>query len=367
MHVNGTADLDFDRFWRQNALCRARLDGSASRPALELMFEELLLTGIMPDLDFERYYTDLVYRSRQHRRANDRFEMELGIRPYGEDRLIYMKGALEVRLGARRELTRSGTAWLQPAIETVDQLSAWIDRTGAIDLRTEPVPESWRRDGEAFATATGGTVSFIPSMTGPVTMAGALLGQMNLCLWAMDQPDLMDRFFAVLCTKQIEFFEALHQEENGRIPRDGIGINDDCCYLFSPTLYDRYCAPYLTKLFQAFAPEPGHRRRQHSDSAMGHLMGILRGLGVNEVNFGPELHPLEIRQAMPEAVIVGQMPPFLLRNGGLGEIADIVRRDYEALGKVNAVQGPAGVVAGGTPFRSLRAYMAAVQGLAEGC
>jgi len=365
MRVNETPELDFNRFWTENALCRQRLDGSAPRPALELMFEEFFLAGILPDLDFQRYYTDLVYRSGRNRQANDRLEKEIGIRPYAEDRLSYMKGALEVRLGARRTLATGHTAWLQPTIETIDQLSAWIDRTGGIDLRTEPIPESWRQDGEALATATGGTVSFIPSMTGPVTMAGALLGQMNLCLWAVDQPDLMDRFFAVLCVRQIEFFEALHREERGAVPRDAIGINDDCCYLFSPALYERYCAPYLAKLFQAFAPGPHHRRRQHSDSAMGHLMGILRDLGVNEVNFGPEIHPLDIRRAMPDALTVGQMPPLVLRNGNAEMIIDIVRRDHDALGRINTVLGPAGVVAAGTPLANLRTYMAAVQGLAE--
>ena len=203
-----TPDLDLEDFWQENALCLRQLDGGAPRPGLVLMFEEYFLTGVLPELNSERYYTDLSYRGQQHRRANDRFEKEMGLRPYPENRLSYMKGALEVRLGARRELTTSGTAWLLPAVETADQFAKWVDRVANLDLREEPVPTAWRQDQEAFTAATGKAVSFLPSMTGPVTMASALLGLTDLCLWAMDEPESMDEFFAVLCTRQIEFFEA---------------------------------------------------------------------------------------------------------------------------------------------------------------
>ena len=146
------------------------------------------------------------------------------------------------------------------------------------------------------------------------------------------------------------------------MPRDGFGVNDDNCFLFPPQVYEQLCAPFLARVFSEFAPDPAHRRRQHSDSAMGHLMGILGDLGVNEVNFGPTLHPLEIRKAMPQAVIHGQMPPFTLRDGTPEEIVEIVRRDIESVGGDGGlVECPAGCVLIGTPLENILTYMWAVQ------
>jgi uroporphyrinogen decarboxylase len=344
-------------FWREN--------NSGRQIRLVWMFEESFLFDMLPAVDSPRYYTDLVYRLGQHVAANDILEREIGCRPYPEGYLTYMKGALEIRLGGRRELSPNGPAWIHPAVASLEDLPRWIDHVASLDLRSDPVPDEWRQEKESFETATGRIVSLLPSTTGPVTLAGTLLGQTQLCMWVMDAPELMQNFFEILCAKQIDFYTALMDEEIGEVPRCGVGINDDCCCLFSPNLYECYCVPYLQRLFDAFAPTPECKRRQHSDSAMGHLMPILNGLGINEVNFGPSLLPSEIRQAMPSATIHGQMPPMLLRNGSPEDIDAIVTRDAEALGKTGWCESPAGVVVAGTPYGNLRAYMHAVSSLAN--
>lgn len=325
-----------------------------------LMFEEHFLFGLRPDVEPQRYYADLRYRLECHVRANNELEATLGYRPYREDRLVYMKGALEVRLGARRDVNDHG-AWLHPSIAEISDVRRWIGDTVHLDLRTEPVPDRWRREAEAFSAATGKSATLRSSITGPVTLAAALLGPTNLCLWAMLEPDLMSDFFSLLCSKQIEFYESLAMEEDGAIERDGIGVNDDLCSMFSPELYERLCVPYLARLFRAFAPRPGHRRRQHSDSGMAHLLPQLRDLGVNEVNVAPDAHPVEIRSVMPKAHIHGQMHPLLLRNGTPQEIGERVNRDVQALRGSPWTPAPVGVVAAGTPLRNLRAYIEAVE------
>ena len=121
-------------------------------------------------------------------------------------------------------------------------------------------------------------------------------------------------------------------------------------------------APMLARLFAEFAPAPQHRRHQHSDSDMGHLMSILNDLGVNAVNLGPNIRPADIRRAMPKAVIEGQMPPFTLRNGTRNEIITLVRRDIDEAGADGGlVECTAGSVAGGTPLENILLYMWAVE------
>lgn len=195
-------------------------------------------------------------------------------------------------------------------------------------------------------------------------MACNLLGTTNTCMFIMDEPDVMDAFFKVTAEKYIEFYETVYRLDRGTLPQNGFGVNDDDCYLFPPKQYERFCAPFLNTLFQKFAPNPGDLRRQHSDSNMAHLMGILNDLGVNEVNFGPEIPAEEIRKAMPDAYIHGQIPPFLLRNGTRDEIFEAVKHDFDSVGADGGLCiSLAGVVPESTPLENIRFLMEAVDTL----
>ena len=345
--------MDVKKFWKEN------WDGV--RVPLVLMFEEYYLFGALPETVSKQYYTDLECRHACEKKFNNLAEQEIGIRPFNEEKLIYMKGALEVRLGAQRIVDSGETAWIHPAVQSKEELSGWITKTAELDLRNDPVPEDWKSEADSFTEKTGVRVTYIPSTTGPVTMAAGLLGTTELCMWSMDVPDLMADFFEILCQKQIEFNEGVSLMEGGEIKRTGIGINDDSCCLFSPPMYEQYIVPYLEKLFNAFAPDQRHKRRQHSDSAMGHLMPLLNQLGVNEVNLGPSIHPSDIREAMPDAMIHGQMPPNTLRNGTEEDIRKTVQRDFDALGYEKFMESTAGVTSAGTPWENIRYYMKAVE------
>ncbi len=345
--------MNVKQFWQENK--------KGNRVPLVLMFEEYFLFGVLPETDTKRYYIDLEYRHASEKEFNNLAEQEIGIRPFNENKLIYMKGALEVRLGAKRVVDSGETAWIHPTVHSREELSEWIETYEKTDLRNNAVPETWANEGDLFTDKTGIPVTYLPSTTGPVTMAAAIVGTTELCMWCMDDPGLMKSFFTVLCQKQIEFIEGNQLRENGEIFRTGIGINDDSCCLFSPLMYEQFIAPYLEKLFSVFAPDPEGKRRQHSDSAMGHLMPILREFGVNEVNLGPSIHPAEIREAMPDAMIHGQMPPMTLRNGTEDEIRAVVQRDFDALGYDKFAESTSGVMSAGTSWENIRLYMKAVE------
>jgi hypothetical protein len=206
--------MDVKKFWKEN------WDGV--RVPLVLMFEEYYLFGALPETVSKQYYTDLEYRHACEKKFNNLAEQEIGIRPFNEEKLIYMKGALEVRLGAQRIVDSGETAWIHPAVQSKEELSGWITKTAELDLRNDPVPEDWKSEGDFFTEKTGIPVTYGPGTTGPVTMAAALLGTTELCMWSMDYPELIADFFQVLCQKQIEFNEGVSLMEGNEIKRTGM-------------------------------------------------------------------------------------------------------------------------------------------------
>jgi uroporphyrinogen decarboxylase len=119
--------------------------------------------------------------------------------------------------------------------------------------------------------------------------------------------------------------------------------------------------PVLETVLEAMAPGDA-RRYQHSDSAMGHLLEEQRALGINAVNYGPEVDAGRIRAALPDAMIYGQLPPFLLRNGSPEEIRQRVRSDFEkAGGNGGLIVATAGSLAAGTGVGRMRWLMKVVE------
>jgi uroporphyrinogen decarboxylase len=141
----------------------------------------------------------------------------------------------------------------------------------------------------------------------------------------------------------------------------GWWITDDNAALFNRRLYREYCFPVLRQVLDAFAPGDA-RRYQHSDSAVGHLLEMQYDLGIRAVNYGPTVDAGLIRAKMPEAYIIGQMPPFLLRNGSPEEIRAQVRSDFLKAGASGGLEiATAGSLAAGTGLGRMRWLMQVVQ------
>jgi uroporphyrinogen decarboxylase len=194
---------------------------------------------------------------------------------------------------------------------------------------------------------------------GPATIMTSVLSPDVYFYWSVDHPELLERFRDILAEKMVVFNKIL-REFSGN---DELGwwITDDNSALFSPKLYATYCAPVLAHVLDALAPGDVVRY-QHSDSAMGHLLDQQLALGINEVNYGPEVDAAYIRQKMPNAWIRGQMPPFLLRNGSPQEIEDRVVNDFDKAGASGGLEvTTAGSLAAGTGVGRMRWFMQVVQ------
>jgi hypothetical protein len=95
---------------------------------------------------------------------------------------------------------------------------------------------------------------------------------------------------------------------------------------------------------------------------MGHLLDFQRELGINAVNYGPEVDAALIREKMPDALIKGQMPPMLLRNGTPAEIRQRVIDDFGKAGASGKLEvTTAGSLAAGTGVGRMRWFMQCVQ------
>jgi hypothetical protein len=142
----------------------------------------------------------------------------------------------------------------------------------------------------------------------------------------------------------------------------GWWITDDNSALFNKKLYQEYCFPVLHRVLGVMAPGEHASRYQHSDSSMGHLLDYQRELGINSVNYGPDVDAGYIRQKMPDALIQGQTPPMLLRNGSPEEILARVKSDFQKAGDGGGLQvTTAGSLAAGTGVGRMRWFMLLVE------
>lgn len=355
-------DFDVKEFWRENETCLEPFSVNKPRVPISFWLDDHFLMEEMSLPSTVRYFSDFGYRQEMNRLCNDKVEKVLEKRFYSEEKIEAPSPVrFEVVMGARWRLTEGGTPWLDSEVGDIEDVKRLISRAVKLDMKKAAFPDGWRESKERYEKLSGKRLRLGgDGSRGPATMATSILGTTNTCLFIMDEPDIMKEFFSLLADKLVEYHRAL-MEDTSNSRDGGYSLADDNCYLFPPDAYLKFCAPVLERLFKEFAPSPGHARFQHSDSNMGHLMGILNDLGLNGVNFGPELHPLEIRKAMPKALIHGQMPPFTLRNGTPEDIINTVRRDIEAVGRDGGlVECTAGSVAGGTPLENIRIYMWAV-------
>ena len=197
---------------------------------------------------------------------------------------------------------------------------------------------------------------------GPATIITSVLHAETAIFWMLDHPDLMHRFSELLAAKMVAFNRLLRTFSGATEP--GWWITDDNSALLNRALYREFCYPVLETVLAALAPGKA-RRYQHSDSAMGHLLDDQYALGIREVNYGPTVDAGLIRAKMPDALICGQLPPFLLRNGAPEAIRERIVSDFAKAGASGGLQvTTAGSLAAGTGVGRMRWFMWVVQ---EGC
>ena len=154
-------------------------------------------------------------------------------------------------------------------------------------------------------------------------------------------------------------------EEAGYSPETaprGFSFRDDNCALLTPEMYEFFGYPILKGIFERYAPDPGDRRYQHSDSDMAHILPVLGRLDLTGVNFGPTLSVSQIREHLPRAVIYGQLAPFTFsRNEEEKIVAEFLRDFDQAREHRGLVFATAGSINNGSRLTGMRLIMSAIQ------
>lgn len=353
-----TQKLDVAAFWVENEACqpfttrKPRCSASFS-PDDHWIFEFMQVPSTL------RYYQDKVYRDDLHREVNQITQHYVGKAFFDEDTLQHLPKRIENLFGCEFAYHEGSTPWLVPVTDDPDEFARILDRAEATDLAQWSLPEPFRleweqrrREGRHLPLLGGGS-------RGPATVMTSVLHPETVFYWMVDYPELMGRFRDLLAQKMVEFNRILRQFSGNQ--NLGWAILDDNSALFSPQLYREYCFPVLQTVLNALAPGDA-RRYQHSDSAMGHLIDQQYALGMREVNYGPTVDAGLIRKKMPDALIHGQLPPFLLRNGSPQAIEQRIVEDFHKAGGTGGLSvTTAGSLAAGTGVGRMRWFMQVVQ------
>jgi uroporphyrinogen decarboxylase len=353
-----TEALDAEAFWEENASCQGF---TLDKPRASLSFspDDHWIFGFVDVPSTLRYYRDKAYRDALHREVNTITQRFVGRSFFSEDTWEHEPRRIENLFGCHFTYRERGTPWLTPATDDPDAFARILDRAEATDLASWSLPEPYLTEWEARRAAGKELPRLGTGSRGPATIITSVLAPETTFLWMYDHPELMVRFRDLLAQKMIAFNQLLRKFSGNNEP--SWWITDDNCALFNPRLYREFCYPVLEQVLEAMAPGDA-RRYQHSDSAMGHLLDMQAQLGMTEVNYGPEVDVALIRAKLPRALIHGQMPPFLLRNGSPEEIRARVISDFEKAGRTGGLNvTTAGSLAAGTGVGRMRWLMACVQ------
>jgi uroporphyrinogen decarboxylase len=293
--------------------------------------------------NWHRLVHDGAWRAELCRAYNDKAEKIVGRRLLNERVSPPSPPAKQLHdIFEARNVWHNESYWLEQSAHNEDELERLLDR---VDKRLEdlasflvPAPKAYR------------------GQRGPVTFATSIYGAETLLYLILDNPELAGRFRDTILRAMLEMARVTNTE-----PR-GFQFNDDNCALLTPDMYKFFAFPILQTIFDRYAPKPGDRRFQHSDSAMGHLLPILARLNFTGVNFGPTLTVAEIRQHMPRTVIEGQLAPFTFSRNEEENIVGEFLRDFEQARKERGlIFSTAGSVNNGSRLTGMRLIMSAIQ------
>jgi uroporphyrinogen decarboxylase len=353
-----TGQLDLEAFWAENAVCEA-FTTDKPRCALSFSPDDHWLFEFMQVPSTLRYYQDQAYRNQLHREVNQITREYVGKEFFDPDTWVHSPKRIENLFDCEFTYTEGATPWLTAATNDPDEFARILDRAEATDVAHWAFPEDFLREWGERRTAGKHLPLLGEGSRGPATIMTSILHPETVFFWIYDHPELMQRFRDILACKMVELNRALRAFSSNTRP--GWWITDDNSALFNRKFYYEYCFPVLEQVLNAMAPL-GSRRYQHSDSAMGHLLDYQRELGINSVNYGPEVDTALIREKMPEAIINGHMPPLLLRNGSPDEIRARIVSDFQKAGATGGlIVTTAGSLAAGTGVGRARWFMQLVQ------
>jgi len=371
----GLAPVDLDQFWADQEIAKADPFG-ADIPQVplgaicnwECIFEEL-----GEEQDWWRFqYEDEAWALDLSRRYNDLAEEIVGKRLISETpkdptrQWPEIKGLHDIFEGENVwEGGASGSWWLKQSANDATELVALLDRVEKRleNLREFLLPAEWESE-KARLTGMGCKVPLYRGQRGPCTFATSVFGAENMLLLFFDDPELFARFGDVIGRAIVARARVLDEEAGYTLetaPRGWNWADDNCC-LFNVEMYEAFAMPIHRRVFEAYAPDAGDWRYQHSDSDMAHLLPQLGSLGLKATNFGPTLTVSEIREHCPEARIDGQLAPFTYsRNEEANMVAEFLRDFEQAKAKRGLNFTTAGSINNGSRLSGMRLLMAAIQ------
>ena len=362
-------DFDLARFWENDELAhRDNCFYPAPQVALGIRMSDECVFAELGEEGDPWAYTELNRRIDLNRRYNDKAEKIVGKRLLREEflpedaRLPYVKRIGEVFGG--EYIMHNATEWLKESIEDEEALEKKLDEVEKMDLRAFMLPPNWESEKKRVYETYGVKPSPVHHIRGPVTLACSLMGTTEFLYFLADEEELAERFSNDIADVIIRMAEIM-DEEAGLTGKDthGFSFADDNCCLLSPAMYEKFGYPVLKKVFERFSPDPGDKRYQHSDSAMGHLLPILGRLDLNGVNFGPTVMVPEIRQNLPHARIDGCIAPFAFMRNERDELIAETERDIEAGFRYGGVNiSTAGSINNGSSLESMRLIMEVIWG-----
>ena len=353
-----TSTLDIETFWQENTACEA-FTTQKSRCAVSFAPDDHWIFEFMSIPSTLRYYQDKAYRDALHREVNQITRQYVGKAFFDEDTFQFSPKRIENLFGCEFDYHEGGTPWFVPVTDNPAEFAKILDKAEQTDLRVWSLPEPFLKEWEERKRAGKSLPALGTGSRGPATIMTSVLKPETLFLWMYDHPDLMGRFRDILAAKMVELNTILREFSGNTSP--GWWITDDNCALFNRKLYQQYCYPVLENVLHAMAPGNASRY-QHSDSAMGHLLDFQYALGIRSVNYGPTVDAALIREKMPDALINGQLPPFLLRNGSPDEIRQRIVDDFQKAGQTGGlIITTAGSLAAGTGVGRMRWMMQVAQ------
>lgn len=371
---DGLAPVDLDRFYKDQEEAAADPFGEdiPQCPMGIWMNGRCVFDELGVEVDHLRYQKDPEWRVELNRAYNDKAERIVGRRLLNEDlpepdaeenRYPPVKGLADIFEG--EHVWQGGSLWLEQVCDNPDDLSALLDRVEERleDLRSFMLPENWSEERDRLMEM-GIKPNLYRHQRGPVTFATSIYGVENLIFLLHDNREIAARLRDLILKAMLERARILDEEAGytrDTAPR-GFSFADDNCALLTPDMYEFFGYPILRGVFDRYAPDPGDRRFQHSDSSMGHLLPILGRLNLTGTNFGPTVMVEDIRRHLPNAVIRGQLAPFTFSRNEEENIVAEFLRDFEMAGDDRGlVFTTAGSINNGSRLTGMRLIMSAIQ------
>lgn len=350
---------DFNEFWETNKKCLS-LEEDIERVPVDIYLNGDWICDFM-NADTVRYYSEYEYQQKIKLECGEITKEAFGyqIQP-GIDFGVIMDASI---YGGKVICRQKATPVLEPVVNSPDEIDGLINKMQNADLLNSglvPVYLEWR---DKIEKDYGIKLTYGDSLKGCATMLGQICGITNFLTWIVTEPEQIAKLISCWYNTSIKYIDIMRKATGFEpVKTNKFSFASDVAGMLSPQLYESFIKEYERKIYDRYAGGNNDIRHYHADYHMTHLLTHLKDIGVNEVNIDPYVEPKDILKAIPEAVIIGQIPPTsILLYGTPEQVRECVKRDIDQAGhSKNLIVSTAGSINPRTSFRNLMAICEAV-------